>query len=263
MEWATAVHPHARGERHGHEQAERCHFGSSPRPWGTLPRELRRAGGGRFIPTPVGNAQHPAEVLQDRTVHPHARGERAAAMAREDLYFGSSPRPWGTPVRPMASRVLVRFIPTPVGNARPLVYTTQGWPVHPHARGERVRVRAARANVPGSSPRPWGTHEPAEELIVVDRFIPTPVGNAPSGWSGQRRSTVHPHARGERLTSGEVAGLKAGSSPRPWGTHHGHLHQLPVRRFIPTPVGNARQRRRGARRTSVHPHARGERSAGA
>jgi len=50
------VHPHARGERPLRDSRDTDTVGSSPRPWGT-PLGLRDGtGGGRFIPTPLGNA---------------------------------------------------------------------------------------------------------------------------------------------------------------------------------------------------------------
>jgi len=92
----------------------------------------------------------------------------------------------------------------------------------------------------GSSPRPWGT---------------------PACWSRTPASTtVHPHARGERMTRCPLSVLMPGSSPRPWGTlgvEAGH-QRLP--RFIPTPVGNAPACWTRRPNLSVHPHARGERA---
>ena len=50
----------------------------------------------------------------------------------------------------------------------------------------------------------------------------------------------------------------AGSSPRMWGTRHYYSCRPGCRRFIPTHVGNSRQRPRQSTRVSVHPHACGE-----
>ena len=74
---------------------------------------------------------------------------------------------------------------------------------------------------------------------VVQRFIPTPVGNADSPRPVPARRAVHPHARGERAHRCSVAVFAYGSSPRPWGTRHGHHVARAALRFIPTPVGNA------------------------
>jgi len=49
------VHPHARGEHKCKPAVEGAIYGSSPRPWGTLPGLPVRGWQLRFIPTPVGN----------------------------------------------------------------------------------------------------------------------------------------------------------------------------------------------------------------
>ena len=54
----------------------------------------------------------------------------------------------------------------------------------------------------------------------------------------------------------------AGSSPRPWGTQRLTDWREATSRFIPTPVGNTEGFRASIASASVHPHARGEHSAG-
>ena len=133
-------------------------------------------------------------------------------------------------------------------------------PVHPHARGERSAAALATSPPSGSSPRTWGTLELPFKLRAYPRFIPTHVGNATALLTVSMRSTVHPHARGERKVAGVEEGGDVGSSPRTWGTrrlcqrtrHHG--------RFIPTHVGNAAGGELYLKVGSVHPHARGERN---
>ena len=71
------------------------------------------------------------------------------------------------------------------------------------------------------------------------RFIPTHVGNAFCAPWKSSRSTVHPHARGERVWCDRPRRRRI--------------------RFIPTHVGNAGPSCPAPARTSVHPHARGER----
>ena len=113
------------------------------------------------------------------------------------------------------------------------------WPVHPHGGGERLVGGQPATSWTGSSPRPWGTQDQHAVRQVVQRFIPTPVGNALPGRPGAGRGSVHPHARGER--GGRLFGLLdlIGSSPRPWGTRLRRALDQRRRRFIPTPVGNA------------------------
>ena len=234
-----SVHPHARGDRqHWHAQTE-DEVGSSPRPWGTPVGDGLGAVAGRFIPTPVGNASSWRRPATAPSVHPHARGERYTALGGADQTAGSSPRPWGTPGMKAGSQAQRRFIPTPVGNADWRGSTPSASPVHPHARGERLLAAAKGAFRAGSSPRPWGTRARRLRRLGLQRFIPTPVGNARS------------------LAPSSLA--MSGSSPRPWGTPDAHQGAEPRRRFIPTPVGNAATITRRVLPVAVHPHARGER----
>ena len=217
----------------------RCLRGSSPRPWGT-PN------------TPLVNSSIKA-------VHPHARGERVTRTSFCPSPVGSSPRPWGTRGVHAHERCIGRFIPTPVGNAVSLHISALAVAVHPHARGERSPRCRRICCCTGSSPRPWGTHVTVCANFGGERFIPTPVGNA--AWLRAQASagSVHPHARGERGGGGGGGGVHAGSSPRPWGTPAARARCAPGRRFIPTPVGNARSPPHRRPPRPVHPHARGER----
>ena len=154
-----------------------------------------------------------------------------------------------------------RFIPTPVGNALAGESVPAPCAVHPHARGERLGLAHSLYWPVGSSPRPWGTPQSSARRGRSGRFIPTPVGNAPSWSTSRGPGTVHPHARGERSARRPGPRCAAGSSPRPWGTRTTFLGESIQRRFIPTPVGNAHGRTPCASTGSVHPHARGERCA--
>jgi len=74
--------------------------------------------------------------------------------------------------------IIIRFIPTYMGNA-----TTNGivslWPsVHPHVHGERYVCRWLDDFNNGSSPRTWGTLTVLRTKNDRTRFIPTYMGNA-------------------------------------------------------------------------------------
>ena len=134
----STVHPHARGEHgradwHGHGQP-----GSSPRPWGTHAAAGLVEANERFIHTPVGNTRTAGPRRIRGAVHPHARGEHALKGKAAGVVIGSSPRPWGTPIRPVAGCRRRRFIPTPVGNTWPARGRRRRGSVHPHARGEHA-----------------------------------------------------------------------------------------------------------------------------
>ncbi len=237
MSW-PAVHPHARGEHQIRPSCVCSDGGSSPRPWGTRDSRAAQAVNVRFIPTPVGNTQPGPLFSWPLPVHPHARGEHRASVRRTSETGGSSPRPWGTQPPQFQRIKKLRFIPTPVGNTRLRCICTTTRPVHPHARGEHFRADLAEAQLSGSSPRPWGTHDPQHPQARRHRFIPTPVGNTPPWSFGRPPTSVHPHARGEHL--GDL--LRSGV----------------IRRFIPTPVGNTQDGQINRVKVSVHPHARGE-----
>ena len=151
-----------------------------------------------------------------------------------------------------------RFIPTPVGNTTFGICGSGYLPVHPHACGEHRIIPRGGSIGPGSSPRLWGTHRVPQGYRGELRFIPTPVGNTNGLAYFIHHEPVHPHACGEHSFRLIVNTLKAGSSPRLWGTPLGNDAGNVQLRFIPTPVGNTPELRNLARTYKVHPHACGE-----
>ena len=193
-------------------------IGSSPRMWGT----------------PVTNSCTPVQ----RTVHPHACGEHSRKEGVRSTVAGSSPRMWGT--RPGSGRLTrtPRFIPTHVGNTFPFPFAQSNRAVHPHACGEHSKNARQVKSLTGSSPRMWGTPGDTNADILMNRFIPTRVGN-----------TVC-------ICVGAV--WIAGSSPRMWGTHHrGHQGRM-TPSVHPHACGEHGFLWRLARAEAVHPHACGE-----
>ena len=132
----SPVHPHVRGEHFAFSGSSVHHTGSSPRAWGTLPRDLLPVDRPRFIPTCVGNTRSLTWSKSSVTVHPHVRGEHDTLIGGESLCAGSSPRAWGTLKVRMAWLEKTRFIPTCVGNTSQTLGTVLCRPVHPHVRGE-------------------------------------------------------------------------------------------------------------------------------
>ena len=122
--------------------------GSSPRPWGTRSRPCHpgRARTGSS-PRPWGTRTPRTSTTARPSVHPHARGERAADVSKPSLaQSGSSPRPWGAPrtLREIGRMATPAHIATPV----PRVIAMAALMARSHS---------------GSSPRPWGTPQPACE----------------------------------------------------------------------------------------------------
>ena len=218
--WPTchSVHPHVCGER-GHWKLE-------GKEWP------------RFIPTCVGNGGPPTGHHGHDPVHPHVCGERGNSATATRSADGSSPRVWGTALRPSNTHATRRFIPTCVGNGASCRRLPIKKPVHPHVCGERVFVFECTAIPSGSSPRVWGTGHQEHRAGRVGWFIPTCVGNGEEREAVIAALAVHPHVCGERNQASSATKSVGGSSPRVWGTVPCCCRNVTYCRFIPTCVGN-------------------------
>ena len=240
ISFLSTVHPHVRGEQGYPQRSNQTVTGSSPRTWGTGGDETGRRWWCRFIPTYVGNRRRALLCLL-----------RSA---------GSSPRTWGTVDQALTSVLIARFIPTYVGNSARRALPRASKPVHPHVRGEQPG--GARSDSPGrgSSPRTWGTAQYSAMLALLERFIPTYVGNSSRRRNRTHKPAVHPHVRGEQRAVKWERTKYCGSSPRTWGTGCFSRMGGTCRRFIPTYVGNSFVQNSRFPSSAVHPHVRGEQS---
>jgi len=152
-------------------------------------------------------------------VHPHACGELAIYSIVLLAVVGSSPRMWGTLLPKPAKLVVIRFIPTHVGNSFEITIECVTDKVHPHACGELNLAQWVYCTTLGSSPRMWGTLIGVGSVGFFDWFIPTHVGNSGLFLSIPSMLPVHPHACGELEREQLPYTLEEGSSPRMWGTH--------------------------------------------
>ncbi len=193
---------------------------------------------GRIIPTLVGNGSSATGAPPGSADHPHARGERSRVGLVGTAMGGSSPRSWGTGPRQPRQPLDDRIIPTLVGNGSCAAGSSSGIADHPHARGERAPSWSPSLGSSGSSPRSWGTGRRRVRPEGPARIIPTLVGNGSSTRPSASPRTDHPHARGERTRPAARPGAFSGSSPRSWGTGRDGVRLRPVRRIIPTLVGN-------------------------
>ena len=176
----VTVHPHACGELSSGVGTRTAYTGSSPRMWGTPDGAFADSTSFRFIPTHVGNSSPLSTPGSSGSVHPHACGELSRSQSCSILYYGSSPRMWGTREVPAPRLRSPRFIPTHVGNSPSPGFPGSSGSVHPHACGELASSARRRVSAVGSSPRMWGT------LHVHHRR--------------GGRDPVHPHACGELKT---------------------------------------------------------------
>ena len=104
----------------------------------------------------------------------------------------------------------------------------------------------------------WGTLVCQILPCNLTRFIPTHVGNTSQSPCPDFKTSVHPHACGEHYSPSATPSIRAGSSPRMWGTHQDLCAIHAVARFIPTHVGNTHLADADFFNTAVHPHACGE-----
>ena len=131
-------------------------------------------------------------------------------------------------------------------------------PVHPPVRGDNGDLVMPEFEVTGSPPRAWGQPRMAWRSRGVLRFTPTCVGTTSDETACVEHYTVHPHVRGDNVTTTTVylarkrftptcvgttiegrkpQGQMNGSPPRAWGQREGGLRRYIPIRFTPTCVG--------------------------
>ena len=108
---------------------------------------------------------------------------------------------------------------------------------HPHAYGDKIRIRTVISDLIGSSPRVWGQEKPIVHPYHESRIIPTRMGT--SGGSPLRRKIVqdHPHAYGDKDYYVNFRRKRMGSSPRVWGQALSALPCCHGQGIIPTRMG--------------------------
>ena len=176
--------------------------------------------------------------LRARSVHPHGRGDNDVVAGVRVKQLGSPPRAWGQYWLGGIADYTRRFTPTGVGTMRHVARLLQ--------TGD------------GSPPRAWGQWAGDEGRKVKVRFTPTGVGTITPSPRGTACRPVHPHGRGDNLSSGAGWWTVLGSPPRAWGQSPCHKHDENSQRFTPTGVGTMSTGRRVCTAHSVHPHGRGD-----
>ena len=193
--------PHARGGVSMPSKGGLSPSGSSPRPWGCFLVGRGIGGHGLVFPTPVGVFPCCRRSPAGWRRLPHARGGVSAAVHRERLRAGSSPRPWGCFWMSRVQYLFQTVFPTPVGVFPGRTSSRVRRRSLPHARGGVSFQDIPQRRRALSSPRPWGCFRPAEfgafHLIV----FPTPVGVFPRHRRCDPRHPGLPHARGGVSTS--------------------------------------------------------------
>ena len=145
-----------------------------------------------------------------------------------------------------------------MGNSAPERVCGASGTVHPHVHGELTFPQEFLYFSLGSSPRAWGTPGPLTVPVIVERFIPTCMGNSHAGDVTLQGEPVHTHVHGELRTLIPEEDWSTGSSPRAWGTHDGLRICRRMYRFIPTCMGNSKVVKVEGGYMAVHPHVHGE-----
>src|SRR6266511_398571 len=199
----------------------------------------------RFTPTCVGTTHsRPASRLAT-AVHPHVRGDDFSGSWSLLASCGSPPRAWGRLLRLLVGLFLPRFTPTCVGTtirSQPAPITRS---VHPHVRGDDVKLRLGRGPLGGSPPRAWGRLLCVSCLQGQHRFTPTCVGTTDAERE-MLRWAVHPHVRGDDLHLGVLGQRNLGSPPRAWGRRLASVAWSHTSRFTPTCVATTTSARSAA-----------------
>ena len=177
----------------------------------------------------MGNTEAATLPLRSGTVHPRVCGEHIFFQQILYLTFGSSPRMWGTPLKPDLIPFRQRFIPAYVGNTRPGTVLRDILLVHPRVCGEHAITIAVSLRFCGSSPRMWGTRKPSHARKPRGRFIPAYVGNTQYSLPERGLFQVHPRVCGEHKSLIHSKYSPPGSSPRMWGTR---INSAPAPRGI-------------------------------
>src|ERR1019366_3793805 len=115
----------------------------------------------------------------------------------------------------------------------------------------------------GSPPRAWGQHRYVNHHQMQLRFTPTRVGTTEAVRYAHTRASVHPHARGDNSSCAVRSHKGFGSPPGAWGQLRRVVVVRVLPRFTPTRVGTTATYPQHPVIVTVHPHARGDNTAGA
>ena len=177
-------------------------------------------------------------------VHPHGRGDWSLHSLPHCLYHGSPPRAWGLAQHKRRQPASRRFTPTGVGTGKDDDPDRNRWPVHPHGRGDWSEITVPPGAQRGSPPRAWGLAGSLHLCAHSTRFTPTGVGTGRQAIFIFTPLPVHPHGRGDWLTSSRYLRASDGSPPRAWGLDEVYEHVRCETRFTPTGVGTGVSRHR-------------------
>jgi hypothetical protein len=209
----SSVHPHGRGDNKPGYSYLTASDGSPPRAWGQFVNGCCNVEILRFTPTGVGTISMMIWALSTCSVHPHGRGDNRVMSISTILCLGSPPRAWGQCGVGSAADRRLRFTPTGVGTMFCFGWVIGVQAVHPHGRGDNLRICRRRLWPNGSPPRAWGQCRLDRPHRRQPRFTPTGVGTIQVRSRPRAGASVHPHGRGDNRVMSISTILCLGSPP--------------------------------------------------
>jgi len=131
-----------------------------------------------------------------------------------------------------------RFTPTRVGTILSTVTSFPLLSVHPHTRGDNVKL--------------------FNRCLCFQRFTPTRVGTITKLNKRTTGKSVHPHTRGDNGNNFHIRDTVCGSPPHAWGQSLALPVAQSICRFTPTRVGTIHRPSSLDALRTVHPHTRGD-----
>ena len=149
--------------------------------------------------------------------HPHAYGDKEKVKKAGFTNAGSSPRVWGQVADQGGELESRGIIPTRMGTSLCDSRDFKGTQDHPHAYGDKEKVKKAGFTNAGSSPRVWGQVADQGGELESRGIIPTRMGTSLCDSRDFKGTQDHPHAYGDKLEKIWIGLERRGSSPRVWG----------------------------------------------
>src|SRR5690606_14855609 len=114
----------------------------------------------------------------------------------------------------------LRYTPTRVGTTASAAARCCSAAVHPHARGDDASPATVTRSPYGTPPRAWGRLAIPLERASTSRYTPTRVGTTDRRRIAACWNAVHPHARGDDLSTTCPNRTHNGTPPRAWGRRY-------------------------------------------
>ena len=131
---------------------------------------------------------------------------------------------------------------------------------HPHAYGDKTKIKVDTLMREGSSPRVWGQVLTGNFCKNIIRIIPTRMGTRDGMSEYAMLKEDHPHAYGDKSCTANSSCIESGSSPRVWGQElYLSINRL-LRGIIPTRMGTSSVEHQLPQISQDHPHAYGDKS---